>query len=174
MPLLRKIIFPIVQATIKSSFFLSGQYVYSNGVMPNDHGNRAIVRVGGSRTFGIFSASYSVAYTYKYTNTTNTGDVYNNVINTPQHVPLTSLSDWQHNKYADPSGYFNDWADNPYFTIGQERNKTTWNNVAGNVQLNLQPLPWLKLSYLASVNYSNSRYEFMGGIAHYNRTCPHQ
>ncbi len=152
----------------KSSFFLSGQYVYSNGVMPNDHGNRAIVRVGGSRTFDIFSAAYSVAYTYKYTNTTNTGDVYNNVINTPQHVPLTSLSDWQHNKYADPSGYFNDWADNPYFTIDQERNKTTSNNVAGNVQLNLQPLPWLKLSYLASVNYSNSRYEFLGGIAHYN------
>ena len=100
---------------------------------------------GGSRTCGIFSANYSVAYTYKYTNTTNTGDVYNNVLNTPQHVPLTSLSDWQHNKYADPSGYFNDWADNPYFTIDQERNKTTLNNVTGNVQLNLQPLPWLQL-----------------------------
>jgi TonB-linked SusC/RagA family outer membrane protein len=152
----------------KSSFFLSGQYIYSNGVMPEDHGNRAIARLGGSRKYGIFSASYSLAYTYKFTNTTNTGDVYNNVINTPQHVPLTSLSDWQHNKYADPSGYFNDWADNPYFTIDQERNKTTSNNVTGNVQLNLQPFSWLRLSYLTSINYSNSRYEFIGGIAHYN------
>src|SRR5450432_8645 len=152
----------------KGTFFLSGQYVYSNGVMPKDYGNRAIVRLGGSRKYGIFSANYGLAYTYKYTNTTNTGDVYNNVINTPQHVPLTSLSDWQHNKYADPSGYFNDWADNPYFTIDQERNKTTSNNVTGNVQLNLQPVSWLHLSYLASMNYSNSRYEYIGGIAHYN------
>ncbi len=152
----------------KGTFFLSGQYVYSNGVVPKDYGNRAIVRLGGSRKYGIFSANYGLAYTYKYTNTTNTGDVYNNVINTPQHVPLTSLSDWQHNKYADPSGYFNDWADNPYFTIDQQRNQTTSNNVTGNVQLNLQPVSWLHLSYLASMNYSNSRYEFIGGIAHYN------
>jgi len=150
------------------SFFLSGQFVSTNGVMPKDYGNRTSVRVGGSRNYGIFSAAFSVAYLNKYTNVTNTGAVYNNVINTPQHVPLTSLSDWQHNKYADPSGYFNDWADNPYFTIDEQRNKTRLNNLAGNVQLNLQALPWLKLSYLTSVNFSNSRYEYLGGIAHYN------
>ncbi|MBS1599493.1 MAG: SusC/RagA family TonB-linked outer membrane protein [Bacteroidetes bacterium] len=152
----------------KSSFFLSGQFVSTNGVMPKDYGNRSSVRLGGSRTYGIFSAAFSVAYTNKYTNVTNTGAVYNNVLNTPQHVPLTSLKDWQHNKYADPSGYFNDWADNPYFTIDEQRNKTRLNNLAGNIQLNLQPLPWLKLSYLTSVNYSNSRYDYIGGIAHYN------
>src|SRR5450432_4321950 len=39
----------------KSSFFLSGQYVYSKGVMPKDYGNRALIRAGGSRTFGVFS-----------------------------------------------------------------------------------------------------------------------
>ena len=152
----------------KGGFFLSGQYLYTNGVMPGDYGNRATIRAAGSRTWGVFSAGYSVAYTYKYTDVTNTGAVYNNVLNTPQHVPLTSLSDWQNNKYADPSGYFNDWADNPYFTIDEQRNKTTLNNVTGNIQLNLKPLPWLQLSYLTSVNYSGSRYEFIGGIAHYN------
>ena len=57
-------------------------------------------------------------------------------------MPLTSLSDWQHNIYADPSGYFNDWADNPYFTIAQERNTTTLNNLTGNVTMNLQPVSW--------------------------------
>ena len=66
----------------KSSFFLSAQYLYTNGVMPHDYGNRATIRAGGSRKAGIFSASYSAAYTYKFTNVTNTGDVYNNVINT--------------------------------------------------------------------------------------------
>ena len=57
----------------KGTFFLSGQYIYSNGVMPKDYGNRAIVRLGGSRKYGIFSANYGLAYTYKFTNTTNTG-----------------------------------------------------------------------------------------------------
>jgi TonB-linked SusC/RagA family outer membrane protein len=152
----------------KSRFFLSAQDVHTNGVMPKDHGNRDVFRAGGSRSYGVFSANFSVSYTNKYTNTTNTGDVYNNVLNVPQHVPLTSLKDWQHNKFADPSGYFNDWADNPYFIIDNERNKTTENDLAGNVQLNLQALPWLHLSYRASVNNSSSRYEFIGGIAHYN------
>lgn len=152
----------------KGSFFLSGQFISTNGVMPKDYGNRSSVRLGGSRTYGIFSANVSVAYTNKYTNVTNTGSVYNNVINTPQHVPLTSLKDWQHNKFADPSGYFNDWADNPYFTIDEQRNKTVLNNISGNIQLNLQPLQWLKLSYQTSLNNSNSRYDYIGGIAHYN------
>jgi TonB-linked SusC/RagA family outer membrane protein len=152
----------------KGNFYLSGQYVYTNGVMPGDKGNRANVRAGGSRNYGIFNAAYSLSYTNKFTNTTNTGAVYNNLLNTPQHVPITSLSNWQNNKYADPSGYFNDWADNPYFTIDQQRNLTTLNNIAGNVQLNLKPLSWLQLSYLTSINYSNSRYDYIGGVAHYN------
>ena len=153
----------------KSKFFLSAQDVNSNGVMPKDYGSRDVFRAGGSKTFGKFSTNFSVTYTHKYTNTTNTGDVYNNVLNTPQHVPLTSLKDWQNNKYADPSGYFNDWADNPYFTIDQERNKTNENGLAGNVQLNLQAFSWLNLSYRASVNNSNTKYEYIQGTAHYNK-----
>ena len=129
----------------KNSFFLSAQDVHTNGVMPEDFGNRDIFRVGGSKTYGVFSANFSVTYTNKYTNTTNTADIYNNILNVPQHVPLTSLKDWRHDKFADPSGYFNDWADNPYFVIDNERNKTTLNDLAGNVQLNLQALSWLHL-----------------------------
>ncbi|MEO8417054.1 MAG: TonB-dependent receptor plug domain-containing protein, partial [Ginsengibacter sp.] len=144
----------------KGRFFLSAQDVHTNGVMPKDFGNRDVFRAGGSKTYGAFSANFTVSYMNKYTNTTNTGAVYNNVLNVPQHVPLTSLKDWRNNKFADPSGYFCDWADNPYFTIDNERNKTTLNDLAANAQLNLQALPWLNFSYRASVNNSNSRYEF--------------
>src|SRR5665213_239699 len=152
----------------KSRFFLSAQDVHSNGVMPKDFGNRDVFRAGGSRTFGAFSANFSVSYTNKYTNTTNTGNVYNNLLNVPQHVPLTSLKDWQHNKFADPSGYFSDWSDNPYFIIDNQRYKTTLNDLAANVQLSLKPLPWLNLSYRASINNSSSRFDNTGGVAHYN------
>jgi TonB-linked SusC/RagA family outer membrane protein len=153
----------------KNRFFLSAQDVHSNGVMPKDFGTRDAFRVGGSKSFGKFSANFSATYTHKYTNTTNTGNVYWNFLNVPQHVPLTSLKDWRHNKFADPSGYFNDWADNPYFIIDQQRNKTTVNDLVGNLQLNMQAFSWLNLSYRASVNNSNSKYEYLGGVAHYNK-----
>src|SRR5450432_1621130 len=57
----------------KSRFFMSMQDVHSNGIMPKDFGNRDVFRAGGSRTFGAFSANFSLSYTNKYTNTTNTG-----------------------------------------------------------------------------------------------------
>jgi TonB-linked SusC/RagA family outer membrane protein len=152
----------------KNRFFLSAQDVHSNGVMPKDFGNRDVFRAGASRTFGAFSANYTLSYTNKYTNTTNTGNVYNAVLNVPQHVPLTSLKDWKNNKFADPSGWFNDFGDNPYFDIDNYRNKTTENDLTGNVQLNLKPIPWLNLTYRASVNNSSSRFESTGGVVNYN------
>jgi TonB-linked SusC/RagA family outer membrane protein len=149
-------------------FFLSAQDVHTQGVMPGDIGHREAFRVGGAKIYGAFSANYSLTYTYKYTNTTNTGQVYNSVLNTPMHVPLTQLKDWKHNKFADPSGYFNDFGDNPYFDIDEFRNRTTNNNVTGNIQLNLKPLSWLNFSYRVSINHSNSRFDYTAGEYNYN------
>jgi TonB-linked SusC/RagA family outer membrane protein len=152
----------------KTRFFLSAQDVQTKGVMPKDFGSRDVFRAGGSRIDGIFSANYTLTYTNKYTNTTNTGNVYNAVLNVAQHVPLESLKDWRNNKFADPSGYYNDFGDNPYFDIDNYRNKTTTNELTGNVQLNLKPVSWLNLTYRASVNNSNSRFESTGGAINYN------
>ncbi len=50
-------------------------------------------------------------------------------MNTPAHVPLTSLQDWVNNKNADPNGFYNDYFDNPYWYIGNYRNKTHENDL---------------------------------------------
>lgn len=146
-----------------SRFFLSAQDINAKSVMPGDKGRRDVFRVGGTKMYGIFSANYSLAYTYLYSDVTNTANVYQNVMNTPAHVPLTTLSDWQNNKYADLNGFYNDYFDNPYWDIGNQRNQTTNNNLTGNVQLNLRPVKWMNVSYRLSLNNSTSRYEYKAG-----------
>jgi TonB-linked SusC/RagA family outer membrane protein len=143
-----------------SRFMMSLQDVNQKAIMPGDYGRRDAFRVGGSKTYGIFSASYTMAYTYLYKNTTNTGTVYQMVMNTPAHVPLTSLKDWRNNKFADINGFYNDYFDNPYWDIDNMRNKTTDNNLSGNVQFGLKPVKWLNLTYRLGLTSLNSRYEY--------------
>jgi TonB-linked SusC/RagA family outer membrane protein len=151
-----------------STFFLSLQDVVSRATMPKDEGRRDAFRVGGGKKYGIFSATYSLAYTYKYTSTTSTFDVYQNMIETPTMVPLESLKDWQNNKFATPSGFYNDYYPNPYFTIDHYRNYTTEHHVIGNVALNLKPYKWLNLTYRAAVDNNSGRYEYKQSPTYYS------
>ncbi len=144
------------------SSFISLQDVNSKAVMPGDIGRRDAVRLGGTKTYGIFSANYSVSYTYKYKNTTNTGAVYENVMNSPAHVPLTSYKDWQNNKFATLDGYYNDYFDNPYWDIANQRNKSTEHNISANLQLAVKPVDWLTLSYRGALTEIIGLYEYTG------------
>lgn len=143
-----------------SRFMMSLQDVNEKAIMPGDYGRRDAFRIAGSKNYGIFSASYTMAYTYMYKNTTNTGTVYEMVMNTPGHIPLTSLKDWRNNKFADINGFYNDYFDNPYWDIDNMRNKTTDNNLSGNVQFALKPVKWLNLTYRLGLTNLNSRYEY--------------
>lgn len=151
-----------------SSFYLSVQDINTKSIMPGDKGRRDVFRVGGSRTYGIFSAVYSISYTYKNTNTTNTGTVYDNVMNTPAHVPLGMLKNWASNKFADVNGFYNDYEHNPYWDIDNTRNNTTDNNLTGNVQFNLKPSKWLNLSYRIAMTNLSSKYEFTNKPLNYS------
>jgi TonB-linked SusC/RagA family outer membrane protein len=150
------------------SFFLSLQDIVSKAVMPGDIGRRDIVRVGGNKRYGIFSASYSAAYTYKNSNTTETSAVYEDLTESPTHVPFSKLKDWQNNYFASPSGYYNDYYRSPYAVIGQERNYLDDHNVAANVMLNLKPFKWLNLSYRSSINNISARTEYKGSEIKYS------
>jgi TonB-linked SusC/RagA family outer membrane protein len=145
-----------------SRFFLSLQDINSHSPMPGDKGRRDVFRVGGTRMYGAFSANYSVSYTHKVTDVTNTANVYQLVMNTPAHIPLTRFKDWRNDKFADPNGFYNDYFDNPYWDIDNERNVTTENDLSGNIQLNFKPTKWLNLSYRLSMSQIGSRYEYRG------------
>lgn len=143
-----------------SRFFLSGSYVDSKNPMPGDKGKRDVFRVGGSKTYGIFSADFSLSYTYRNINTTSTGSVYNNVLNSPVDDPLSKYKNWQNGKYSTPSAYYNDYFVNPYWVAGNVRNITINNNIQGNAHLQLKPAKWLTLSYRLSINNLSQKYEY--------------
>jgi len=148
-------------------FFLSGSYVNSKNPMPGDQGIRDVFRVGGSKTYGIFTADFSASYTYRNINTTSTGSVYNNVLNSPVDDPLSKYKNWETGIFSTPSGYYNDYFVNPYWVAGNVRNITTNNNLQGNAHLQLRPAKWLTLSYRLSVNNLSQKYEYKQAEADY-------
>ncbi|HEY0432331.1 MAG TPA: hypothetical protein VGC95_00580, partial [Chitinophagaceae bacterium] len=151
-----------------SRFYMSMQDINTRAIMPGDKGRRDVFRVGGSKTDGIFSANYTLSYTYKTTDYTNTGTVYELVMNTPAHVPLTKLKDWGNDKFANLDGFYNDYFDNPYWDIGNIRNKTTDHNLTGNVQLSLRPTSWLNLTYRLATTNLSSRYVGTTGLKQFS------
>jgi TonB-linked SusC/RagA family outer membrane protein len=142
-----------------SRFILSVQDIRTNAIMPGDKGRRDVFRVGGSRTIGAFTANYTAAYTLKTTSTTNTQQVYQNVLNTPAHVPLHLYKNWATDKFANVDGYYNDYFNNPYWDIANDRTNVTDNNLTGNVQLNFKATKWLNFSYRVGLNTSSSKVE---------------
>ena len=105
------------------SFLLSYQNVNTKGIMPKDVLQRNTIRFAGRRNLNKFTADYSVSYTNQNVNTTSTDAVYNNVFQTPAHVPLTRYSDIT-KPFSSINDYYNDYYQNPYWSIENDRNKT--------------------------------------------------
>lgn len=138
-----------------SRFFLSLQDLNTKGTVPNDKARRDVIRMGGSKTYNKLSANYSVAYTYSNSNTTNTGEVYSLVANTPAHVPLNDLSD-QNSPFGGINGYFNDYFDSPWWTIANKRNINVSHSLTGNVGFTLQATKELSFTYRLAATYTSN------------------
>jgi TonB-linked SusC/RagA family outer membrane protein len=153
----------------KGRFFLSAQDLSSKNPMPGDKGRRDVFRFGGSKTYGIFTADFSLSYTYQNKNTTNTGSVYDDLLNIPANEPIKQFKNWQSGPLATLDGYFNDYFYNPYWIAGNIRNITTDNGIQGNAHFMLKPTKWLSLSYRLGMNYTGEKYEYTQAEADYNQ-----
>jgi TonB-linked SusC/RagA family outer membrane protein len=151
----------------RSRYYLSAQDINTKNPMPGDHGRRDVFRFGGAKTYGMFSADFSVSYTYTNKNVTNTGSVYQDLLNVPSNVPLAALKNTS-NPLGTLDGYFNDYFYSPAWIAQNIRNNYTDNGLQGNVHLQLKPLKWLNLSYRLGTNYSTERYDYTQNAAAYN------
>ncbi|HEY1201364.1 MAG TPA: carboxypeptidase-like regulatory domain-containing protein [Niastella sp.] len=79
----------------RSTMFLSGQYATTTGTTPGDKYNRASVRVNGTRKIAnTINATYSAAYIQnRYDVTSQTGNVYVNLLNMPTNVDIRKYKD---------------------------------------------------------------------------------
>lgn len=137
----------------KSTYFVSFQNVNRSGVVPKDTYSRNTFRFNGSRQYGIFKIGYRLTYGLTHQDrTSDAGGVYNEWMNTPMQVPLTQLANWQNYKFADATGYYNDFFLNPYYDLDQNRMVTNQQDFLGNLELSLQPTKWLNLLGRAGLN----------------------
>ena len=159
----------------RSTMFLSGQYATTSGTTPGDKYNRASVRVNGTRKLGnTISATYSAAYIQnRYDVTSQTGNVYINLLNMPSNVDITKYKDWRNNKFANPNGFYNPWYQNPYFTIDNYRQKTRNDYLTANIEVRFTPLNGLDLVARQGVVTKNTSYKNTVGAFTYTDFAKH-
>lgn len=138
-----------------SSFYLSVQDVKTTGIVPKDEYRRDAVRFNASRTYGKFKASFDGSYTTDRSQRT-TSDFYWFALNTPGWIPLDQLKDWKNNPFANPNGYFNDYYNNPWFELDNNRNDTRDNYFNGNLSLNFKPTKNLEFNYRVGAATTNT------------------
>jgi TonB-linked SusC/RagA family outer membrane protein len=117
-----------------SNFFTSFQNVVTNGIVPKDKKNTNSFRLNAGKTYGKVNLSFDATYTWDNIDATNS-DFYFFSLNTPSWAPVAQLRDWQSNKFADPSGYFNDYYNNPWWQLDNVRYKTKDQYFNGNIKM---------------------------------------
>lgn len=162
--------FQITSGDEKSSYFISGQYLTVHGTTPNDKYNRAGIRFNGSR---VVTKSLKVQYTLNYIQnrydvTTQTGTIYQNLLNTPAWVPLTNYKNWRTDFFSSPEGYYNDYYMNPYFYVDNWRRNTRNDYLSGNLELNWAPLPWMDVVGRAGLTTRNNSEKSWAGSYYYS------
>lgn len=142
----------------KSTFYLSGQYLNTDGTTWHDNYKRASVRLNGTRDMGNkLKAIYTVNFIQNTSNTTSvTGSVYDQLLQTPAQIPLTSYKDFVNNRYANPNGYYNGYYPSPYFSIDNNRSLNRNNYLTGNIDLTYDPLAWLGFTFRTGLSARNN------------------
>lgn len=138
----------------KSTNFFSAQYLNNDGTTPGDNYTRASVRFNSTRKFtDKLSLNLSTNYVQnRYDITTRTASMYDQILQTPAHIPLTSYKDWQNDPFANPNGYYNEYYDNPYFTAANNRQNAGNDYLVGNIELKFKPLTWIDFTYRVGVS----------------------
>jgi TonB-linked SusC/RagA family outer membrane protein len=154
----------------KGTLFISGQYVNTSGTTPKDEFNRGNVRFNGTRNISsMFSTSYALSYAQnRYDRTTETSSLYDQMLNTPGQVPINDLQDWKNDPFADPSGYYNAYYNNPYFTIDNYREKVRNDYFTGSADLKLKPASWVDLTYRVGFSTRNNSGKSYSDIYKFN------
>ncbi|MDB5232263.1 MAG: SusC/RagA family TonB-linked outer membrane protein [Chitinophagaceae bacterium] len=159
--------------TLQNSISVSGQDFYASiqdadikGLMPKDKNHRTSFRFNGGKKAGDFSINYGLNYiqqNYDVVNETGlaglfpgayNGSIFFLLLQTPNNIDITSYKDWQNDKFAQPSNYYNEFAANPYWVIDNIRTRGRNDNLIGNIDLSYQFAPWLKASARLSSNMS--------------------
>jgi TonB-linked SusC/RagA family outer membrane protein len=145
-------------------FYVSVQDAKIKGLVPDDVNRRTSFRFNGGKKYGKFSTNYGINYVlsnydvvdenrfqYTFPGSYN-GGLFFLVMQTASNVPLLDYKDWRNSKWGQYSNYYNEFSVNPYWLVGNIRQKGRQDDITGNLDLNYQLFPWLKASARISTN----------------------
>ena len=142
----------------KGSIYVSAQYLDATGTVPGDKYNRASARINGVQKLSPkLEMNYSTYYAQnRYDQTSQTGSIFDLVLNTPGQIPLTKLSDWRNDSFANPNGFYNAYYNNPYFLADNYRSLTRNDYFIGSAALTYKPVKWADITYRMGFNTRNN------------------
>jgi TonB-linked SusC/RagA family outer membrane protein len=129
----------------QSTYRLSIENNVAEGIVPDDKSRRTGVRLSAGTEAGRLTARFNAAYTQQSFNRT-TANFYFEALNQAAHIPLSKYRDWRNNKFANPNGFFNDYYNNPYFILDNNRQKYEDANIIGTIDLGFKITDWLSVS----------------------------
>jgi TonB-linked SusC/RagA family outer membrane protein len=139
----------------KGGIYAAGQYFKQKSTVPWDKYNRYSFRVNIDREVGekvkVFVGANYIANNYDISS--QPGTAYENVLMSPAQVDITKYKDYENNPFANLNGYYNEYYDNPYFTLGNNRAVTKNNYFQGSFDLRYSPIE--KLTFIGRVGLSN-------------------
>jgi TonB-linked SusC/RagA family outer membrane protein len=157
------------QGDQNNSFFISAQNVYTTGITPGDKNIKNAFSVRGHRTYGMFSADYSVGYTKTNISTyiannnpfgvpgsfvTNAGsnDLYSSILQLPAFYNIKSYEN-SDGQLGNANNYPDAYAINPYWIVQHARRNIQRDVLLSTINLKLSPTKWLDASYRISNNF---------------------
>jgi TonB-linked SusC/RagA family outer membrane protein len=140
------------------SIFASAQFLKATGTVPGEKYNRATVRLNGTQKLASkLEMNYSTYYAQnRYDQTSATSSIFNNVLNTPGQIPMTQLSGWKNDPFANPNGFYNAYYENPYFLADNNRSLTRNDYFVGSLDFTYKPVKWFDITYRMGFNTRNT------------------
>lgn len=150
--------FSISSGDEKSTYFLSGQYFTQQSTVPYDKYQRYSIRANSTRqVFKNLTATFNTNFiANRYDQSPLAGAAYENLLMSPGQVDVTQYENWRTDPFANPNGYFNEYYDNPYFTLSNNRSQTRNDYFQGNLELRWTPIRSLALTYRVGISTRNN------------------
>ena len=149
--------FAISSGDDKSTYYIAAQYLDQLSTVPYDKYNRFSLRVNGTKQVSSkLNMSFSANYVQnRYDQSTATGNAFTSVLNTPSQIPLTTYKNWRTDPFSNPNGYYNDYADNPYYALEANRDATRNDYLTGNTELKYNPIKALTMTFRIGISTRN-------------------
>lgn len=134
------------------NFYLSAQKVGIKGISPGDENDRVSISTNSSKEFGKLKASFTTRYTRSILNVNaaslfGESTVYDNLIQTPSQIPITQFRNWRTDYFANPSNFYNEYTDNPYYIADNYRDISKSDDLFANLEFNYKLFKGVNATY---------------------------